>query len=81
LGNRRDDGSINAIAGPERLLLRTPVALYGEDLRTVGISNLLLVPIKRRRAQKLCRTRASGAAASSHPERLVSRSPAIPPFR
>jgi GH15 family glucan-1,4-alpha-glucosidase len=34
--NRLDDGSISAIAGPERLLLRTPVALYGEDLRTVG---------------------------------------------
>jgi GH15 family glucan-1,4-alpha-glucosidase len=34
--NRLDDGSINAIAGPERLLLRTPVSLYGEDLRTVG---------------------------------------------
>src|SRR5262249_2097889 len=34
--NRLDDGSINAIAGPERLLLRTPVALYGEDLRTIG---------------------------------------------
>src|SRR5215813_9141652 len=34
--NRLDDGSINAIAGPERLVLRTPVALYGEDLRTVG---------------------------------------------
>ena len=34
--NRLDDGSINAIAGPERLLLRTPVELYGEDLRTVG---------------------------------------------
>jgi GH15 family glucan-1,4-alpha-glucosidase len=34
--NRRDDGAINAIAGPERLLLRTPVALHGEDLRTVG---------------------------------------------
>jgi GH15 family glucan-1,4-alpha-glucosidase len=34
--DRRDDGSINAIAGPERLMLRTPVALYGEDLRTVG---------------------------------------------
>src|SRR5262249_5774700 len=34
--NQLDDGSINAIAGPERLLLRTPVALYGEDLRTVG---------------------------------------------
>jgi hypothetical protein len=30
--DRRDDGSINAIAGPERLILRTPVALYGEDL-------------------------------------------------
>jgi GH15 family glucan-1,4-alpha-glucosidase len=34
--DRLDDGSINAIAGPERLLLRTPVALYGEDLRTMG---------------------------------------------
>jgi len=34
--NRLDDGSINAIAGPERILLRTPVALYGEDLTTVG---------------------------------------------
>ncbi len=34
--NRLDDGSINAIAGPERLLLRTPAALHGEDLRTVG---------------------------------------------
>jgi GH15 family glucan-1,4-alpha-glucosidase len=34
--DRLDDGSINAIAGPERLLLRAPVALYGEDLRTVG---------------------------------------------
>jgi hypothetical protein len=34
--DRLDDGSINAIAGPERLLLRTPVSLYGEDLRTVG---------------------------------------------
>jgi GH15 family glucan-1,4-alpha-glucosidase len=34
--NRLDDGSINAIAGPERVVLRTPVALYGEDLRTIG---------------------------------------------
>jgi GH15 family glucan-1,4-alpha-glucosidase len=34
--NRLDDGSINAIAGPDRLILRTPAALYGEDLRTVG---------------------------------------------
>src|SRR5580693_2259049 len=34
--NRLDDGTINAIAGPERLLLRTPTALYGEDLRTLG---------------------------------------------
>ena len=34
--NRLDDGSINAIAGPERILLRTLVALYGEDLTTVG---------------------------------------------
>jgi GH15 family glucan-1,4-alpha-glucosidase len=34
--NRLDDGSINAIAGPERLLLRTPVTLYGEDLKTIG---------------------------------------------
>jgi GH15 family glucan-1,4-alpha-glucosidase len=34
--NRLDDGSLNAIAGPERVLLRTPVALHGEDLSTVG---------------------------------------------
>jgi GH15 family glucan-1,4-alpha-glucosidase len=34
--NRLDDGAINAVAGPERLVLRTPVALYGEDLKTVG---------------------------------------------
>jgi GH15 family glucan-1,4-alpha-glucosidase len=34
--NRLDDGAINVIAGPERLILRTPVTLYGEDLRTVG---------------------------------------------
>jgi GH15 family glucan-1,4-alpha-glucosidase len=33
---RLDDGVINAIAGPERLILRTPIALYGEDLRTRG---------------------------------------------
>jgi GH15 family glucan-1,4-alpha-glucosidase len=34
--SRLDDGSIDAIAGPERLILRTPAALHGEDLRTVG---------------------------------------------
>src|SRR2546427_2145099 len=34
--NRLDDGSINAIAGPERLLLRSPIVLYGQDLKTVG---------------------------------------------
>jgi GH15 family glucan-1,4-alpha-glucosidase len=34
--NRAEDGAINAIAGPERMVLRTPVALYGEDLKTVG---------------------------------------------
>jgi hypothetical protein len=34
--NRLDDGAINAIAGPERLVLRTSAALYGEDLKTVG---------------------------------------------
>src|SRR5215468_977543 len=34
--NRLDEGAISAIAGPERLVLRTPAALYGEDLKTVG---------------------------------------------
>ena len=34
--NRLDDGTINAIAGPERVVLRTPVSLYGEDLKTLG---------------------------------------------
>jgi GH15 family glucan-1,4-alpha-glucosidase len=33
---RLNDGAIDAIAGPERLVLRTPVALRGEDLRTRG---------------------------------------------
>src|SRR5262245_3622898 len=33
--NRLEDG-VNAIAGPERLVLRTPIALRGEDLRTVA---------------------------------------------
>ena len=34
--NRLEDGAINAIAGSERLVLRTPAALYGEDLKTLG---------------------------------------------
>jgi GH15 family glucan-1,4-alpha-glucosidase len=34
--SRLEDGTIDAIAGPERLVLRTPARLYGEDLRTIG---------------------------------------------
>ena len=34
--SRAEDGTIDAIAGPVRLVLRTPTALYGEDLKTVG---------------------------------------------
>ena len=30
------DGAISAVAGPERLVLRSQIALYGEDLKTVG---------------------------------------------
>ncbi len=33
---RKEDGTINAIAGPERMVLRTSAILYGEDLKTVG---------------------------------------------
>ena len=33
---RLDDGGLSAIAGPERLVLRTAVTLKGEDLKTVG---------------------------------------------
>ena len=33
---RNEDGAIKAIAGPERMVLQTPVVLYGEDLKTVG---------------------------------------------
>ena len=33
---RAEDNTINAIAGPERIVLHTPAALYGEDLKTVG---------------------------------------------
>src|SRR5258708_5318449 len=34
--SRLDGGTIDAIAGPARLVLRTSVALYGEGLETVG---------------------------------------------
>jgi GH15 family glucan-1,4-alpha-glucosidase len=34
--NRLDRGAMSAIAGPERLVLRTPAELFGEDLKTVG---------------------------------------------
>jgi GH15 family glucan-1,4-alpha-glucosidase len=33
---RRDDGRLEMIAGPDRLLLDTPVMLEGEGMRTVG---------------------------------------------
>jgi GH15 family glucan-1,4-alpha-glucosidase len=33
---RTEAGEIDAIAGPERLILRTPVLLHGEDYRTTG---------------------------------------------
>ena len=33
---RLPEGGISAIGGPERVLLRTPVPLRGEDLKTVG---------------------------------------------
>ena len=36
MGDRTEDGTIDAIAGPERLILRTPATLHGEDLKTVG---------------------------------------------
>jgi GH15 family glucan-1,4-alpha-glucosidase len=34
--NRRDDGALDAIAGPERVVLRTPAPLEGVELKTVG---------------------------------------------
>ena len=34
--DRLSDGSVSAVAGPERLVLRTPLTLVGEDLKTVG---------------------------------------------
>lgn len=33
---RRTDGGITAIAGPDGLLLRSPIPLHGQDLKTVG---------------------------------------------
>jgi GH15 family glucan-1,4-alpha-glucosidase len=33
---RLPEGGISAIGGPERVVLRTPVALRGEDLKTIG---------------------------------------------
>ena len=34
--SRLFDGAISAVAGPERLILRSQIALRGEDLKTVG---------------------------------------------
>jgi GH15 family glucan-1,4-alpha-glucosidase len=34
--SRRDDGALDAVAGPERVVLRTPAPLYGVDMKTVG---------------------------------------------
>jgi GH15 family glucan-1,4-alpha-glucosidase len=34
--SRRDDDALDAIAGPERVVLRTPAPLQGVDLKTVG---------------------------------------------
>ncbi|MBO0758920.1 MAG: glycoside hydrolase family 15 protein, partial [Bradyrhizobiaceae bacterium] len=34
--NRLDDGTLNAIAGPARLVLRAPIDLSGQDYKTVG---------------------------------------------
>ncbi|MBV8752994.1 MAG: glycoside hydrolase family 15 protein [Hyphomicrobiales bacterium] len=34
--SRRDDGALDAIAGPERVVLRTPAMLYGVELKTIG---------------------------------------------
>jgi GH15 family glucan-1,4-alpha-glucosidase len=34
--NRLDDGTIDAIAGPERLVLRTPAILQGDDAKILG---------------------------------------------
>jgi GH15 family glucan-1,4-alpha-glucosidase len=33
---RLDDGALSFVAGPERVLLRTPISLRGEDLKTVA---------------------------------------------
>ena len=33
---RLEDGSLRAIAGPDMVVLRTPVHLHGEDMTTVG---------------------------------------------
>ena len=33
---RLDDGTLCAIAGPQMLLLKTPVAMRGEDMKTIG---------------------------------------------
>ncbi|MBP2299746.1 glycoside hydrolase family 15 protein [Azospirillum picis] len=34
--SRLEDGTLRAIAGPDMLVLRTPVALHGKDMTTVG---------------------------------------------
>jgi GH15 family glucan-1,4-alpha-glucosidase len=62
-----DDGTLNAIAGPERLLLRTPAQLHGEDLKTVGEFTV-------QAGQSIPFVLSYGASFQSHP-------PAIDPFK
>lgn len=33
---RLDDGTLRAIAGPQMLLLKTPIEIHGEDMKTIG---------------------------------------------
>jgi GH15 family glucan-1,4-alpha-glucosidase len=34
--HRQEDGTLRAIAGPDQVVLRTPISLHGKDLTTVG---------------------------------------------
>jgi GH15 family glucan-1,4-alpha-glucosidase len=65
---RLADGALSAVAGPEMLVLNTPVELHGEDLRTVGTFSVAAgetVPfVLTYGASYLPRSTAAGAAAA-----------------
>ena len=63
---RRIDGGIRAVAGPDTIVLRSPVSMHGENLRTVAEFEVLVVESRRDGAAHQCERSAVDQAATLH---------------